>query len=48
MAERRKPVSRQPKDPGDGGGFHWGRKQTAIAAGAAAAVLVIGGISYAA
>ena len=47
MAERRKPVSRQPKDPGDGGGFHWGRKQTAIAAGAAAAVLVIGGVSYA-
>ena len=47
MAERRNPVSRQPKEPGDGGGFHWGRKQTAIAAGAAAAVLVIGGISYA-
>ena len=47
MAEGRKPVSRQPKEPGDGGGFHWGRKQTAIAAGAAAAVLVIGGVSYA-
>ena len=47
MAEGRKPVSRQPKEPGDGGSFRWGRKQTAIAAGAAAAVLVIGGVSYA-
>lgn len=47
MAEGGKPVSRRPKEPGDGGSFHWGRKQTAIAAGAAAAVLVIGGAAYA-
>ena len=47
MADGGKPVSRRPKEPGDGGSFHWGRKQTAIAAGAAAAVLVIGGAAYA-
>lgn len=48
VAEGQKPVSGQPEDFGNGGGrFHWGRKQTVIAAGAAAAILVIGGISYA-
>ncbi len=48
VTENQKSALNQPEASGGRGGrFHWGRKQTAIAVGAAAAVLVIGGISYA-
>ena len=48
VTENQEAALNQPEASGGGDGrFHWGRKQTAIAVGAAAAVLVIGGISYA-
>ncbi len=44
---RRKGGENSGHNENSGKGFHWGKKQTVIAAGTAAAVLAIGGIAYA-